>query len=158
MFQIPLMLLLMFATVQLARVFYVYHTLEKALRGGAGLLARSTNVNYCAADDATITDARNFIIYGNLQGQGLPVVQGLTADMIQVHPERQETGGLALTSCSCGDSSTAGDSCDVASGGRAPEFIVVNLSPVYPLRVAFPFVSFGTIPLNVSVRMPVTGS
>jgi hypothetical protein len=153
------MLLLMFATVQLARVFYVYHTLEKALRGGAGLLARSTNVNYCAADDATITDARNFIIFGNLQGEGVPVVQGLTTDMIQVHPERQETGGLALATCTCGgDSGTAGDSCDVASGGRGPEFIVVNLSPLYQLRVAFPFVSFGTIPLNVSVRMPVTGS
>ena len=157
MFQIPVMLLLLFGVVQVARVFYVYHTLQTALRGGAGLLARSTNVDYCAAEDLTIDDVRNFMVYGNLQGEGTPVVQGLTPDMIQILPERQAAGDTAVTQCSCGESETPGDSCGVSSGGRAPDFIVVNLPSGFPLRVPFPYVSFGTINLRVSVRMPVTG-
>jgi hypothetical protein len=152
------MLLLMFAAVQIARVFYVYHSLEKVLRGGAGLLARSTNVDYCQVDDPTITDARNFMVYGNLQGEGLPVVQGLTPDMIQVLPERQTPSSTTVTLCSCGESTSVGESCDVTSGGRAPDFIVINLPSGFPLRVLFPYVSFGTVNLNVSVRMAVTGS
>jgi hypothetical protein len=152
------MLLLMFAAVQIARVFYVYHSLEKALRGGAGFLARSINVDYCQVDDATIADARNFIVYGNLQGQGSPVVQGLTPDMIQILPERQTPSETTLTQCPCGDGSAAGDSCDVTAGGRPPDFVVVNMPSGFPLRVLFPYVSFGTINLNLSVRMPVTGS
>jgi acetyl-CoA C-acetyltransferase len=38
--QIPLVLALLFGAVQLARVFYVYHTLQKALRGVAGVAPR----------------------------------------------------------------------------------------------------------------------
>ena len=36
--QIPLMLALLFGAVELGRVFYTYHALNKALRGGAGLV------------------------------------------------------------------------------------------------------------------------
>ena len=82
------MMTLLFGGVQLARVFYTYHALQKALRGGAGLAARSVSVNYCDTSDVTIADVRNFIVYGNLQGEGQPIVTGLTPDMIQILPER----------------------------------------------------------------------
>jgi hypothetical protein len=150
--QIPLVLALLFGAVQLARVFYVYHTLQKAVRGGAGLLARSSNVEYCNASDLTVADARNFIVYGNLQGQGTPVVQGLTPDMIQILPERTMAGSTGVTSCLCDE-----DAEGCASGGRVPDFVVVNLGDGFPLSVPFPFVTLGTINLRVSVRMPVTG-
>ena len=55
------MLVILFGTVQIARVFYIYHTLQKALRGGAGLVARASNVNYCDAADMTLADARTLI-------------------------------------------------------------------------------------------------
>ena len=83
--------------VQVGRVFFTYHTLQKALRGGAGLIARSVNVNYCDIADPSLADARNFIVYGNLQGQGAPVVQGLTPDLIQILPERRVVDTTELT-------------------------------------------------------------
>jgi hypothetical protein len=146
--------MILFGVVEIGRVFYVYHTLQKALRGGAGLLARTTNVQYCDAADLSLADARNFIVYGNLQGQGTPVVQGLTPDMIQIFPERRVPDSVGLTQCLCSEDA---DSCDAASGGRAPDFIVINLGDGFPLAVPFPFVNIGTMNLRVSVRMPVTG-
>jgi len=153
-FQIPLMVALLFGGVQIARVFYVYHTLQKALRGGAGMLARSVNVDYCDSADAALADARNFIVFGNLQGEGTPVVQGLTTDMIQILPERGVAAATSVTECLCAQDA---DSCDVSSGGRVPDFVVVNLGSGFPLPVPFPYVNLGTINLRVSVRMPVTG-
>lgn len=145
---------LLFGAVEIGRVFYIYHTLHKALRGGAGLIARSTNVDYCSSADLTIADVRNFIVYGNLQGQGTPVVQGLTPDMIQVLPERLLSGSTGVIGCVCTQDP---DGCNAAEGGRSPDFIVVNLINGFPLAVPFPFVNLGTINLTVSVRMPVTG-
>lgn len=153
--QIPLMLALMFGGVQIGRIFYTYHSLQKVLRGGAGLLARSINVDYCSISDTTLADARNFMVYGNLQGEGSPVVPGLTPDMIQILPERTTAGTANVTSCPCSEDV---DSCDPAGGGRTPDFVVVNLGSGYPLSIPFPFYNMGTINLHVSVRMPVTGS
>ena|SRR2546422_873110 len=159
--QIPLVLMLLFGGLQLGRIFYVYHTLQKALRGGAGLLARSVNVDYCNADDTALADARNFIVFGNLQGEGgdnARVVQGLTPDMIQILPEREDATTAAVDSCPCSADTEVANSCNVSSGGRAPDFVVVNLGSGFPLQVpVFPFVNLGTINLKVSVRMPVTG-
>ncbi len=152
-FTIPLLLMLLFAAFQLARIFYIYHTLQKALRGGAGLLARANNVNFCDAGDPALVDARNFIVYGNLQGTGSPIVQGLTPDTVQIFPERVPTGSSAIVACPCGDQ----ESCDVSAGGRPPDYITINLGGGYPLRLPFPLVTFSTINLSVSVRLPVTG-
>src|SRR5262245_6266040 len=109
-FQIPLMMLLLFGAFHVARVFYVYHTLQKSLRGGAGLLARSVNVGYCDSGDPALVDARNFMVYGNLQGQGTPVVEGLTPDMIQILPERGLAGSTTVTECLCTEET---NSCNV---------------------------------------------
>ena len=153
-FQIPLMLLLLFGAVQIARVYYTYHALQKALRGGAGLVARSIDVNYCDASDLTLADVRNFIVFGNLQGEGTPLLPGLTPDMIQILPERQ-AAGAGVTECICTEDV---DSCDISSTGRSPDFVVVNLGSGFPLAIPFPVASLGTVNLRVSVRMPVTGS
>ena len=156
--QIPLMMLILFGAVELGRVFYVYHTLQKAVRGGASFLARSNNVEYCNPTDLTLQDARNFIVWGNLQGLGQPVVQGLTTDVIQILPERKETGSTGVLACSCAADPGDPESCDVSSGGRPPDFVVINLGTGFPIAVPFPFVNIGTINVQVSVRMPVTGS
>ena len=154
-FQIPLLLVILAGAVQLARVFYTYHALENALRGGAGLLARSSNVNYCDAADTAITGAKNFIVYGNLQGVGTAILPGL-ADLIQIIPEREDAASTNVNTCTCG--TTDGNDCDTAAGGRPPDFIVVNLGGGYPLQLPFAYVSLTTLNLKVSVRMPVTGS
>src|SRR5438445_4091534 len=117
-FQIPLMLLILAGAVQLARVFYTYHTLQKAMRGGAALLARATNVNYCdLASDAAIIGAKNFMVYGTLQPGVTPVVQTSTCDgsclqnLIQILPERQDVNSTDVNPCPCGTNTA--DDCDV---------------------------------------------
>lgn len=153
-FLVPLLMMILFGTFQVGRVFFLYHTLQKALRGGAGMLARSANVNFCSGDDGALADARNFIVFGNLQGLGTPVVQGLTPEMIQILPERTGADSTAVTECLCTEE---GDSCDLASGGRPPDFVVVNMGSGFPVDVPFPYINLGTINLKVSVRLPVTG-
>ena len=157
-FQIPVMLLLLFGGVQVGRIFYTYHTLQKALRGGAGMLARSSNVAYCDPNEMLLADARNFIVYGRLEGGGSPVVSGLTPDLIQIVPERQIVDSTSVTTCTCGGGSEPDpESCEPAPDGRPPDFVVVHLGSGFPLSVPVPFVNFPTINLRVSVRMPVTG-
>jgi len=148
------MMVILAGGIQFGRVFYTYHTLQKAVRGGAGLLARANNVNYCDPGDPAIVGAKNFIVYGNLQGLGTEIMPGLM-DLLQVLPERQGVGSTTVTACVCG--SMDADSCD-AQGGRAPDFVVVNVGSGYPLQLPFTYVSLGTVNLRVSVRMPVTGS
>jgi len=150
------MMLLLFGAVRIGRVFYTYHTLQEAFRGGAGVMARAVNVNYCDLNDVAFQDAKNLIVYGNLQGTGTPVVSGLTTDMIQILPERQDSGATSVTSCLCGQNDP--DSCDPAGGGRAPDFVVVRFQDGFPMLLSFPFVDLAPLNLRVSVRMPVTGS
>jgi len=155
------MLMLLFGGVQLGRIFYVYHTLQKALRGGAGLLARSVNVDYCDPEDTTLGDARNLMVFGNLQGDGGDegrVVRGFTTEMIQILPERKDATTPAVNPCPCTAATQVAGSCSILSGGSAPDFVVVNLGSGFPLQIpVFPFVNLGTINLRVSVRMPLTG-
>jgi hypothetical protein len=155
------LILILAGAIQLARVFYTYHTLEKAVRGGARLLSAASNVNYCDAGDASITATKNFIVYGNLDGAGTPILQNATCDgpclhsLIQVLPEREDTTSSTVNTCTCG--TRTADDCDTSSGGRPPDFVVVNLGGGYPVQFPFAFLSLATPNLKVSVRMPVTG-
>ena len=118
------------------------------------MLARTSNVNYCDAADPAIANAKNFIVYGNLQGIGNQVVPNL-ADFIQVQAEREDSSLTTLNSCPCG--SADADDCDISGGGRSPEFIVINLGDGYPVQLPFAYLTLTTLNLKVSVRMPVTG-
>lgn len=152
---LPVMMLLLFGIVQIARVFYVYHTLQKALRGGAGFIARTNQVNYCDDQNESFLNARNYIVFGNLEGSGTAVVNGLTPEMIQILPERVVSDPPVVEQCLCSEDAA---SCDITSSGRAPDYVVVNLGAAgFPVDVRFPFVTIGSIPLRVSVRMAVTG-
>jgi hypothetical protein len=159
-FAIPLLLLMMFGAFQVARVFWVYHTLHKAVRSGAGLLSRTSKLNYCDQSDPMFLNVKNFIVYGNLQGTGDPVVTGLTTDYIYFYPERIALDSTAVDDCtpSCGNPNNDLDSCDISAGGRAPDFITVSLGPSgFPLELLFPYVRWTTINLKVSVRVPLAG-
>lgn len=157
---VPLLLLILFGTFELGRVFYTYHTLQKALRGGAGVLAHTSNVNYCDLEgDPTIIGVKNMIVFGNLQQEaGESILPGadpqLLLNLITITPERTATGSTTVDQCLC---SSDTDSCDPTSGGRAPDFVVVSLGPAgFPMNMALASVNFGTFSLKVSVRMPVT--
>ncbi len=151
---LPVLLLLLFSAYQLGRAFYIYHTLHKAVRGGMQYLLRQPTVNFCDLNDPVLLDAKNFIVYGNLQGSGSAVVTGLTPDMIQILPERGDPLAGTVADCPC----TGDGNCDPANGGRRPDFVTVTFGPGFPLDLTFPLVSFGTINLRVSVRQPYMGA
>jgi hypothetical protein len=151
---LPVLLMMMLAGFQMARVFYVYHTLHKAMRGGMQYMLRQPAVNFCDPNDPVLLDTKNFIVFGNLQGSGTPVVTGLTPDLISIFPERTDATGSTVADCPC-----SGDgNCDPANAGRRPDYVTVNFPGGFPLQVAFPLVQFGAINLKVSVRQPYLGT
>ena len=150
---LPLIVMMLFGAFQFGRVFYLYNTLQKSLRGGVQYVLRSQGVNFCDPNDPILIDARNFIVFGNLQGTGDPVVTGLTTEMIQFLPERGDPASATIVDCVC-----AGDgSCDIANGGTSPDYITVNLGSGFPVELTFPLVHLGTFNLRVSVRQSFLG-
>lgn len=87
----PLLLLLMLATIEVGRMLYEYNTLTKAQRNGVRLLATQLNngqqasLNDCpdvggTLPDNLITRASNLIVYGSELGGGTAILNGLTPD------------------------------------------------------------------------------
>ena len=89
---LPLMVMLLFAITELGRALYQQNTLYKSVSSGARYLARVNDVtDVLAIDDAgnctTLAEswpdnssrdaAENLIIYGNLTGEGAPLLPNL---------------------------------------------------------------------------------
>ena len=78
---IPILLVLFAAVAEFGRYFHEYTTLAKASRLGARYMiskcVNSTSVNYAA-------NAKNIVVYGNTAGSGSPILNGLTADNVDV--------------------------------------------------------------------------
>jgi len=146
-FQIPLMLALMFGGVEIARVFYVYHTLQKALRGGAAcwrdprmsiLQRKRPDADGCAefhgVETCKVRELRSFAgLDARHASRSFPKAHGGQYGMYRmfVHADPE--------------------SCDACVGSRAPDFVVVNLGSGFPLSMPFPYVNLGTVNLKVSV-------
>jgi Flp pilus assembly protein TadG len=83
---LPVMLALFGATAEFGRFFYTYQTLTKATRTGARYLTVE------AAGGASDAKAENLVVYGNAEGTGDPIIDGLTTDHIRITRE----GGVAV--------------------------------------------------------------
>jgi Flp pilus assembly protein TadG len=70
---LPLLLLLMFITVDYGRAVWQYNTLVKSVRDSVRYLSAQT-----VGDAAAITKARNLVVYGNTAGSGTPLALGLS--------------------------------------------------------------------------------
>ncbi len=77
---LPILLLLFAATAEFGRYFYEYTTLAKAARGGARYLV-TAKVNCYEANQA-----RKLIVFGNTDGTGAPLLDGLELDHVTVSP------------------------------------------------------------------------
>lgn len=75
---LPIFLLLFGATAEFGRFFYEYTTLAKATRAGSRYLATAA---VSATEDAR---ARNIVVYGNPDGTGSPIVNGLTTANVTI--------------------------------------------------------------------------
>lgn len=68
---LPFLLLLSITTAEFGRAIWQYNTLTKSVREAARYLSIQT-------PGTRITEARNLLVYGNLDGTGTPLTRGLT--------------------------------------------------------------------------------
>jgi len=153
---IPILVGLLFGMVELARLSYTYYTLHKILYTIASVLANGQAVNFCDSEDQAITDAKNLGINGGIEGDTVstqPIIQGLTADQINIRIERFNRESGQLEECQCSDTG-----CDASVGGGAPDFLVVSLPDGFPIRLTFPGLTLDPIPLRPQIRIPYGGT
>ncbi|HLJ16920.1 MAG TPA: TadE/TadG family type IV pilus assembly protein [Bryobacteraceae bacterium] len=150
---LPILILLLVGMVSLARIYYTYYTAEKILYNLARYVSVQQGANFCDSADPVITAAINYALTGAGDGSGTPVLPGLTADMIQVQPERFSTATGTLGACDC---SAIG--CDQSQGARPPDFIEVTIPNGYPVQPIIPGLQLDPIPLRPHVMVPFEGT
>lgn len=76
---LPLLLLLIFITTEFGRAIYQYDTLTKSVRNAARYLS-------IQPPNTRINEARNLVVYGNIEGSGQPLALGLGLQHVQNTP------------------------------------------------------------------------
>lgn len=83
----PLLLLVMFATAELGRVWMQYNTLTKAVRDSVRYVASNASPGQLGVinlTEKTISDAQNLAVFGNTAGSGQPLLPSLDPSSISV--------------------------------------------------------------------------
>jgi hypothetical protein len=143
----PLLLSLLIGTVELARVFYTYYTLEKTMYDLARYLGTQQGVNFCDPADPNITAAENQV----LDTSG--VLPNLTPAMFQIAIERYDPVAQSMTPCDC-----SATGCDAGQGGLPPNFIQVSLTDGYLVHPFFWGFAIDPFPLRPTVIVPYGGT
>ena len=146
---LPIMFMLLFGMIEMARITWTYYTLQKMMYVIGRYAATQPAVNFCDEADPVLTDAKNLALRGVGDAAGDYQLPNLTAENITVRLERVQTDNPALADCEC---SAIG--CDNAQGGRGPDFIVVTVPDGYSVRTNIPFVPSETFNLRPVVRIP----
>jgi hypothetical protein len=147
---LPLLITLLVGAVELARLTYTYYTLHKILYTIGRYVATQPDSSVCDPSGNALTIAKNLGLYGNAEGSGLPLVGGLTPDMIAIRAERRLAD--SVEECACDASG-----CDSSAGGRSPDFIAVFIPDGYRVRPVIPYAALLEFPLRPSVRIPYSG-
>lgn len=150
---VPALLLLLVGVTELARVAYTYYTLEKMMFTAARFVGTQQGVNFCDSNDTTVLSAKNLAITGTPDASGPALVPNLTADLIDVRPERYDAINQSLNQCDC-----SVNGCDASAGGLPPDFIVVDLPDGYSVKPVFPQFSITPFLLRPRVRVPYGGT
>ncbi len=150
---LPVLFILLFGMVELARITYTYYTIQKILYTLARLAGTQQAVNFCDDSDAAVTAAKNFALTGTSDGSADPLVPNLTVDQIKVRIERLNRDTQELVECECSISG-----CDASQGGGSPDFVVVTIPDGYRVRPVIPFMSIDEFPLRPRIRVPYGGT
>jgi hypothetical protein len=146
---IPLLIYFFLGAVEFARVGYTYFTLQKMLYSFARFAATRPGINLCADDDAQLTQARTLALTGGIDSSAEPILPNLTAQSFQLRLERVEPTSGEIEECSC-----SAEGCDVAAGGRGPDFLAARLTEGYSLQIRIPFLPTDPVILRPQVRVP----
>ena len=150
---LPVLFILLFGMVELARITYTYYTLQKILYTLARHVGTQQAVNFCDSSDAVLTAAKNFALTGSSDGSSDALVPNLTIDQIEVRIERynRQTGEIEVCDCSI-------TGCDAAQGGTSPEYLAVSIPDGYRVRPVIPFMALEEFPLRPEIRVPFGGT
>jgi hypothetical protein len=146
---LPILFMLLFGMVALARVTWTYFTLQKILYTVGRYAATQPAVNFCDDADPILTDAKNLALRGIGDAAGDFQLPNLTADLIQVRLERIQTDTSGLADCEC-----SATGCDNAQGGRGPDFVVVTVNGGYSVTTNIPYIPAETFLLRPVVSVP----
>lgn len=150
---LPVLFVLLFGMIEIAKITYTYYTLQKTLMTVARYLGTQQGVNFCDDADAIVQQAKQFAVTGSSEGGTDSLVRNLSIDQIQVRIERVTAGTDEIGVCEC---SVTG--CDTGNGGASPDFIVVSIPEGYPFQLSIPQVPIDPIMLRPRVRMPFQGT
>ena len=150
----PVLILLLFGMIELARVTFTYYAVQKVLYSIARNVGTLQAANLCDNSDGAIQQAKTFAMSGSADTSAPSLIGGLTADMITVQLERQSEDASGLQACDCGSITQ----CDIASGSRPPDFVVVSIPDGYPVTVSFPYMSAQVVLFKPTVRVPFGGT
>jgi hypothetical protein len=150
---LPFLLLFLVGTIELGKIVYTYFALQKALYSIARLAGTQQGIDLCNPTDPILNEDINIVLTGTSAGDGPPLIQGLTANNLQVRVERYDPASGTLTQCAC---SILG--CDTASGGLPPDSLVVSLVNGYQVAPVFPLVQIDPFPLRPEIRIPYGGT
>ncbi|HYZ86546.1 MAG TPA: TadE/TadG family type IV pilus assembly protein [Bryobacteraceae bacterium] len=145
---VPVLILLLVGLFELGRITFTYFTLHKALYAAGRFLGTQPGVNFCDTEDELLTSARNFALSGGTTSESN--IANLAPSDIQFRIERYNPDSQQVSECEC-----SLEGCDIASGGRGPDFIVVSIPNGYAVRTAIPFLSSNEILFRPRVRVPV---
>jgi len=128
---IPL-LVLTFGVTEYGRAIYTYNAIDKASRDAARYLTAPTP----GAVDPN-ADARNMVVYGNVQGTGSPLAPGLSTGMVNI----------------CDATACPGTHAAVPTGSGAVNLVTVSING-YVYTSIVTFVAPATLNFNdISVTM-----
>jgi TadE-like protein len=150
---LPILILLLLGTVEIAKITYTYYALQKTMFTLARYLGTQQGVNFCDDNDPAVIAAKNFAVTGTTDGSAAALINNLTADMLSVRSERVNSGGGTLDQCDCSPTG-----CDTANGGLPPDFIVVSIPQGYPVTPRIPLLPMDPIPLKPEIRVPFGGT
>jgi hypothetical protein len=147
---LPVLFMLLFGMIELAKVAYTYYALQKVLYTVGRYVGTQRGINFCDDVDGIIDQAKQYAISGTPDGTE-SFIRNLQADQIQVRIERFDESE-EIGECEC-----SATGCDTGAGGRGPDYVVVSIPDGYPLQLAIPQVPLDPILLRPRVRLPFQG-
>ena len=154
----PILLIILFGSVELGNYFMDEHMLVKAVRDGARFAARQSFTNYTACSGApggtVVSDTENVIMNGYLSG-GSTITPNISASDI--------TLSVSCTATADGQDmlgiyrSRFGSTCDGATANGCAQIVTVNAT--VPYRSVLGSLGFSGLGLNLnaSSQAAVTG-
>lgn len=82
----PFLLVMLMVCAEFSRIFYQYNTLTKSVRDGARFAAEDAynSTRQFSLTNQKITEAQNIVVFGDINGNGTPLLTGLNIGNVTV--------------------------------------------------------------------------